>query len=99
MLCAAQASASCEAHDAEAWAAFRGKETFERRRPLQYCMEKKSPKKIQKSRKIPKMGVRRALRARRTPIFGGFSGIFEFLLVDFFKILSGSLNFFFYTIL
>jgi len=42
------------------------------------------PENSKKSGKITKMGVRRALRARRTPIFGffpGFSGIFQ---LDFF---------------
>ena len=50
---------------------------------------KTNPENSKKSGKIPKMGVRRALRARRTPIFGifpEFSGIFR-------------LDFFFHTIL
>ena len=41
---------------------------------------KKNPENSPKNGKFPKMGVRRALRARRTPIFGfvfEFSGIFR----------------------
>ena len=44
------------------------------------------PENSKKHGKIPKMGVRRALRARRTPIFGifpEFSGIFR---LDFFSV-------------
>ena len=51
---------------------------------------KKSPENSKKSGKLPKMSVRRALRARRTPIilnFPEFSGIFR---LDFFSVLMNT---------